>query len=698
MRYSSLNPTVVDRVTWTYDKVSQLTREHRTGTNAFVVTHSYDAAGNRLVKNDGGSRTTFTYNAANRMVISQASTGRTTYTYNVDGMLRREVAPAGAITTSVWDSDGMPRYIVLPSGGGYVTFTYNGDHRRVKKEPPTTANTRGYVHDGENILSETDGGTTQKSAFTYEPREYGNLVSQLQVTGVVTLWHVFDALGSTDSLVDASEVRTDTYLYEAFGKERTTTGTTANLFSWVGEQGYVRDTETGEYQLRVRQYQPDKARFKSQDPVGVDPDSNLYRYVTNDPLQGVDPSGMDGDEPRPRLGFSKAVLPAEFSPYATTYGAGYFYRYQIGKRHVHSQNCTRPVGPAPGVIERNGLFLTDKTIWAFIDFANSQWRVLTPEDFDDLFDAYGVEAIEDLPPPCPPPPKRGRPQSPQPSPANPGGAANCNTCTGSAQGAQALSDKCFVEVEIPATILERLKTLGVADVSRARIYYDCTGPDADVNQILANLEKRKRIFEKGFMPGLTDGLALGRAGIENGITMALPGGQIVGTVQLIADVAEDPSRAATTATCATVLAIVLHNRVKTALAPDGGAGGGSRKPGKGPKGKAGRSKSSEIAASNPKTGRVDFQHPNFDKALQSARHNAGDLGVGTKKMYDPKTGTLIGEMSADGKRGWRIDNDHVNWWDWTGGKKGEGGKYGHYWFPPGQNGPHSEHIGYAPWE
>ncbi|MFN0050918.1 MAG: hypothetical protein ACKV0T_01930 [Planctomycetales bacterium] len=38
----------------------------------------------------------------------------TTYTYSVDGMLRREVAPAGAITTSVWDSDGMPWYIVYP--------------------------------------------------------------------------------------------------------------------------------------------------------------------------------------------------------------------------------------------------------------------------------------------------------------------------------------------------------------------------------------------------------------------------------------------------------------------------------------------------------------------------------------------------------------------------------------------------------
>ncbi|MFN0050916.1 MAG: RHS repeat-associated core domain-containing protein, partial [Planctomycetales bacterium] len=68
-----------------------------------------------------------------------------------------------------------------------------------------------------------------------------------------------------------------------------------NMFTWVGEQGYVRDTETGEYQLRLRQYQPDKARFKSQDPLGVEPDPNLYRYVGNNPVLSVDPGGTDSN-------------------------------------------------------------------------------------------------------------------------------------------------------------------------------------------------------------------------------------------------------------------------------------------------------------------------------------------------------------------------------------------------------------------
>jgi RHS repeat-associated protein len=65
--------------------------------------------------------------------------------------------------------------------------------------------------------------------------------------------------------------------------------------------------------------------------------------------------------------------------------------------------------------------------------------------------------------------------------------------------------------------------------------------------------------------------------------------------------------------------------------------------------------------SNPDTGRADSSHPSYDDALRSARDNAGDLGPNTEKVYDPNTGTLIGERGD--KRGWRIDDDHANWWD-----------------------------------
>ena len=111
--------------------------------------------------------------------------------------------------------------------------------------------------------------------------------------------------------------------------------------------------------------------------------------------------------------------------------------------------------------------------------------------------------------------------------------------------------------------------------------------------------------------------------------------------------------------------------------------------------------------SNPKTGRFDASWSTYDLAIAAAREHTGeDFGPDSIKMYDhnPKTGegtgTLIGEQTADRLRGWRIDSQdgHVNWWDWTGGKKGAGGAYGHDWFPEDPTTPGSRYIGWAPWQ
>ncbi len=111
--------------------------------------------------------------------------------------------------------------------------------------------------------------------------------------------------------------------------------------------------------------------------------------------------------------------------------------------------------------------------------------------------------------------------------------------------------------------------------------------------------------------------------------------------------------------------------------------------------------------SNAATGRSDASWSTYDKAIAAAReHAGGDLGSDSIKMYDYNpatgegTGTLIGEQTPDRLRGWRIDGQdgHVNWWDWTGGKKGAGGTYGHDWFPEDPTTPGSRYIGWAPWE
>jgi RHS repeat-associated protein len=51
--------------------------------------------------------------------------------------------------------------------------------------------------------------------------------------------------------------------------------------------------ETGLYYNRARYYDPAMGRFLSEDPIGFDSDSNFYRYVRNNPTNGIDPTGLD---------------------------------------------------------------------------------------------------------------------------------------------------------------------------------------------------------------------------------------------------------------------------------------------------------------------------------------------------------------------------------------------------------------------
>ena len=69
------------RVTWLYDKSNQLTAERRSGVSVYANTFVNDAAGNRLVLNESGTRTTTVYDDANQIKYLTAAAGRTTYTF-----------------------------------------------------------------------------------------------------------------------------------------------------------------------------------------------------------------------------------------------------------------------------------------------------------------------------------------------------------------------------------------------------------------------------------------------------------------------------------------------------------------------------------------------------------------------------------------------------------------------------------------
>ncbi|WP_055073990.1 RHS repeat-associated core domain-containing protein [Pseudanabaena sp. 'Roaring Creek'] len=106
-------------------------------------------------------------------------------------------------------------------------------------------------------------------------------------------FYVYDGLGSTRALTDATGNVTDTYNYDAYGNLSSSTGTTVNSYLYAGEQF---DKNLGDYYLRDRYYSTDIGRFTQRDRFDGDmmnPLSlNRYGYTHGNPVNGTDPSGM----------------------------------------------------------------------------------------------------------------------------------------------------------------------------------------------------------------------------------------------------------------------------------------------------------------------------------------------------------------------------------------------------------------------
>ena len=279
-----------DRVTWTYDPARQLMSEARSGANAYRHTFTYDAAGNRTVLNEDGSLTTSTYDAANRLRYSSAAAGRTTYMYDANGNQRSMIEPSLDRTTYVWTSQNQMRAVQQPIGDA-VTYTWSpvtklAEERQVLRDDGV--DTTRYVWDNQNVVREVQNDTTVEADYTYQPQAHGHLISQYR-DSATSIYH-FDALGSEIALTQSGVV-SDEDRYQAFGKTASSTGTTTNPYQWIGQAGYRKDEQTGLWNLRNRDYGSKQARFPSEDPAEAEP--NPYRYVSNNPVNAIDPSGLE---------------------------------------------------------------------------------------------------------------------------------------------------------------------------------------------------------------------------------------------------------------------------------------------------------------------------------------------------------------------------------------------------------------------
>ena len=119
------------------------------------------------------------------------------------------------------------------------------------------------------------------------------LVSRSTPSGGTT-FYAFDERGNVSQRTNGSGAVTSTDLYDGFGKRRSGA---ADVFGFGGQAGYYTDTETGLILCTNRHYDPQSGRFLTRDPLGYGGGINLYSYTANDPVNELDPLGLQSPAP-----------------------------------------------------------------------------------------------------------------------------------------------------------------------------------------------------------------------------------------------------------------------------------------------------------------------------------------------------------------------------------------------------------------
>jgi RHS repeat-associated protein len=328
-RYTDLAGTVSAGTTsYAYDsalRLTGLTHFYAGGSVLASYAYAYDSADRVTAATDNGSTTSYAYDAAGQLTQAGTATysydlngnrtmagyqtgaanqlsndGTWTYTYDAEGDLTKKSKGAAAETWT-YGYDGRNHMAWAKDSatdGGTVltlaTYVYDALGDRVEKDvwtqaSGTTAVTR-FAYDGANVWADLSGSNTLVMRRLYLDGD-DRLLARVDAGGTAA-WYDTDRLGSTRDVVSyGGTAGLDRIVYDAFG-DVTSESIPANgdRYKYTGREC---DGETGLQYNRARYLLSPAGIWTTQDPLGLGAgDPNLYRYVTNNPISGQDPTGL----------------------------------------------------------------------------------------------------------------------------------------------------------------------------------------------------------------------------------------------------------------------------------------------------------------------------------------------------------------------------------------------------------------------
>ena len=334
--------------TYEYDIQGRLTKV--TNSDGSLNIYTYDNAGNRIsktaVEGDVSVVTSYTYNEENRLTQSVTGDVTTYYGYDNNGnqiseWIRIANVPVSSDSNirlefqkidnddllTFYEYDIFNRLSKIKQGKDVIETVYTADGKKLSRT--TNGNITYYIYDGNVVIEELneDNEETARNVYgrnritredssnkiVYGYNGHGDVIYQAKLDGEVLLIYGYDEFGNVvfeRNLEDDGSLFAPSMVPPIGGVEELPEIEYHSIDNPYRYAGYEYLEQIGIYDLNARYYNPEIARFLSQDPyynlgnrviglyeinvptaASIIQANNIYVYCGNNPITLYDKSG-----------------------------------------------------------------------------------------------------------------------------------------------------------------------------------------------------------------------------------------------------------------------------------------------------------------------------------------------------------------------------------------------------------------------